>query len=48
MIRIAAIVSIVVLQSVSIWAHIQTKYTLMGVRFEITAIASTPQQTHRR
>ncbi|HOS83467.1 MAG TPA: FAD:protein FMN transferase [Bacteroidales bacterium] len=48
MIRIAAIVSVVVLQSVSIWAHTQTKIlTLMGVRFEITAIASTPQQTQQ-
>lgn len=48
MIRIATLLSIVLLHSVVLHAHTQTKIlTLMGVRFEITAIAPTHEQTQR-
>lgn len=48
MIRIATLLSIVLLHSVVLHAHTQTKIlTLMGVRFEITAIAPTPEQTQQ-
>ncbi len=48
MMRIASIVSILLVLNTIVWAHTQTKIlTLMGVRFEITAIAPTQQETQR-